>query len=163
MLSQVDRKKSQVHDQVVPHFVNKNTFLGKLRELNSVMPPKSVKKEQKSSWNACDKCGMKVHQNKLKLHEECCDSPVAEGIILETFKTSSIKPSLPTEIETKDAPMSYLERFVFIPESICKFCNFTMRCNLLIEFDGKKYVRSSWTISDKHQDEVYCIAEGMMT
>lgn len=123
------------------------------------MPPKSAKKEKQSSWHVCDKCGVKVNQIKLKSHEENCGELLL-GVINEKFNTLSITPSLPPEISTKDAPTTYLQRFLFIPESVCIFCNFTMNSNLLIQVNGQKYVRSSWTISDKHMDEVFSTSEG---
>lgn len=123
------------------------------------MPPKSAKKEPKSLWLACDKCDAKVTQSKLKSHD--CES-FSTGVVEEKFYTPAMCTSLPSEIDNKDAPGSYLQRFLFVPEAICVFCNFTMGSNLLIQFDGRKYVRSSWTISDKHLDEVYCTSQGKM-
>lgn len=123
------------------------------------MPPKSAKKETKSVWHNCDKCGAKVHQNKLKLHENQCENSLL-GLFEGKFHTSSLNRSLPPEIDTKDAPSTYLQRFIFVPEAICTICNFTMGSKLLIEINGQKIVRSSWTVSDKHMDEVFSSSEG---
>lgn len=120
------------------------------------MPPKSAKKEPKSLWLTCDKCETKVIQSKLKSH----DCETLFGVINEKFQTPSICSSLPAEIDVKDAPGTYLQRFLFVPEAICTFCNFTMGCNLLIQCNGRKHVLTSWTISDKHMDEVYSISAG---
>lgn len=124
------------------------------------MPPKSVKKEQKSLWLECDKCRVKIFQSKLESHEKECGT-LSPGIINETYNLISIHHSLPSEIDVKDIPATYLQRFLFIPETICNLCNFTMGCNLLIDINGKKYVRSSWTISDKHADGVFSNSEGL--
>lgn len=132
-------------------------------ELKSVvMPPKSAKKDAKSVWHNCDKCGVKVHQTKLKLHENQCENSKEDslGLFEGKFNTSSLNRSLPSEIDSKDAPSSYLERFVFIPESICTICNFTMGSKILIEIKNQKVVRSSWTISDKYLDEVFTSSQG---
>lgn len=123
------------------------------------MPPKSAKKEQKSVWHTCDKCGLKTIQNKLKLHEKDCNSPV-DGINNEILNKLCLNHSLPPEIDAKDAPTTYLQRFFFVPETVCTLCNFTMGSYLLIDVNGKKYVRNSWTISDKHLDEVFTSSEG---
>lgn len=123
------------------------------------MPPKSARKEQKSLWHTCDKCGLKIIQNKLKLHEKDCNSPV-DGIDNEVFNKMCLNHSLPPEIDAKDAPVTYLQRFLFVPEAVCTLCNFTMGSNLLIDVNGRKYVRSSWTISDKHLDDVFTCSEG---
>lgn len=124
------------------------------------MPPKSVKKELKSLWHSCESCEVKVNQNKLKTHEKQCGK-LSFGVVDSKFITPSITLSLPNEINDKDAPATYLQRFLFVPESISSFCNFTMGCNLLIEAGGgEKYVRTSWTIHDKHMDEVFSSSEG---
>lgn len=122
-----------------------------------VMPPKSAKKEQNSQWLACDNCGVKVIQNKLKQHENSCDT---FGVFNESYKTASITPLLPTEIDIKEAPAIYMQRFIFVPETICSLCHFTMGCNLLLQSNGKKHVKSCWAISDKHLDEVYSTSDG---
>ena len=125
------------------------------------MPPKSAKKEQLSLWHVCDKCGLKTNQNRLKIHEENCGKRLFGVKNDSEFNTLSITPSLPPEIVSKDASTIYLERFLFVPEAICSFCHFTMGCNLLIQLNGQqKYVRSSFTISDKHLDEVFSSSEG---
>lgn len=125
------------------------------------MPPKSNKKEnQKCSWYACDKCGIKITQNQLNvdLENDCCPK---FGISGENFIAKSINCALPQELELKDAPLLFLQRFLFVPETVCRFCNFPMDCNLLIEIDdGKKFVRKSWTISDKHLDMIYSSSSG---
>lgn len=123
------------------------------------MPPKSAKKEPKILWNACDKCGVKIHHNKLKFHD--CGSSI-DGIQNEKLTTSSLVCSLPSELESiKDAPATYLQRFVFIPETVSALCNFSMGSNnLLIEAKGKQFVMSSWTIGDKHMDEVFTSSDG---
>jgi hypothetical protein len=122
------------------------------------MPPKSAKKEAKSLWIACDKCGLKIINTKLKFHEKSCE-PV-DGISNEVLSKSALIHSLPPEIEVKDAPLTYLQQFLFVPETICSLCDLTMGCKLLIDVNGRKYVRSSWTISDKYLDEVYTSSEG---
>lgn len=125
------------------------------------MPPKSASKVQKSQWHTCDQCEAKVHSNKLKHHETECSSTIQHGAINEKYYTSSINHSLPPEIDIKDAPSLFLQQFLFIPESICSFCNFTMGCNLLIEINtDTKYVMKSWTVGDKHLDEVFASSEG---
>lgn len=123
------------------------------------MAPKSLKKVQQSLWHACSKCEAKVNQNKVKFHEKFCGD-ILLGIIGEKFGTLAITYSLPPEIVAKDASVFYLQRFLFVPEAVCLLCNFTMGCNLLIEVNGKKYVRNSWTINDKHADEVFTSSEG---
>lgn len=123
------------------------------------MPPKSLKKDIKSLWNSCEKCGVKVSHNKLKTHEGNCGK-ISLGVVDTKFNTISINQSLPSEINDKEAPLSYLQRFLFVPEAICSFCDFTMGCNLLIEIGDQKFVRTSWTIHDKHIDEVFSSSEG---
>lgn len=122
------------------------------------MPPKSAKKDLQSAWHVCDKCEAKVHLNKLKSHEENCGK-VLLGVKNENINTL-ITSSLPPEFNTKGSPVTYLQRFIFIPEAICTFCSFTMGCNLLIHKNRQKYVRSSWTINDKYMDEVFSNSEG---
>jgi hypothetical protein len=133
-----------------------------IEKLTFVMPPKSAKKEQKSLWHTCDKCNLKIIQSKLKLHDKDCNSPV-DGIDNETFNKSSLTYSLPPEIDAKDSPTLYLQRFLFVPEAVCSLCNFTMGCNLLIDVNGRKYVRSSWTIGDKYLDETFSNSDGKKT
>lgn len=123
------------------------------------MPPKSAKKDHKSLWVACDKCGVKVVTGKSKLHEKECGS-ACSGIINNEYNTTTMKPSLPPEIDIKDAPVVYLQRFLFIPESICTLCNFTMGCNLVVNINQRKFVRSSWTVNDKHVDAIFSNSEG---
>lgn len=123
------------------------------------MPPKSTKRDQKSLWLVCDKCGVKVIQIKSKSHEKYCGTLLL-GIVNEKFITSSLTASLPSELNIKDAPTLYLQRFIFIPESICSILNFTMGFNLLIEINGEKFVRSLWTITDKYSDEIFSSSEG---
>lgn len=118
------------------------------------MPPKSTKKEeQKSLWSTCDKCGYKITQSQIKSKEECSGF----GINGNSFITKSISNYLPAEFELKDAPLLYLERFLFIPEAICGYCNFTMNSNILIEVgDSQKYVKSCFAIkNDKFVDKIY--------
>lgn len=123
------------------------------------MPPKSAKKDQKSLWVECDKCSVKIVSSKLKTHEKDCGIK-AIGVLNKKFTTISVKTSLPQEINVKDAPATYLERFLFIPETICTLCDFTMGSNLLIVTGEQKFVRMSWTISDKHLDEVFTSSTG---
>jgi hypothetical protein len=123
------------------------------------MPPKSAKKDQKPLWHECDKCKVKIIQSKLKSHENYCGK-FSIGIFDEKLKINSINPSLPSEIDLKDAPTTFLQRFLFVPESICSFCNFTMGCNLLIQNGENKFVRSSWTVADRHLDEVFICSDG---
>lgn len=123
------------------------------------MPPKSAKKEQIGLWLACDKCGVKVIQSKLKNHE--CGSSTWTGIHAGTFATLSVTTSLPPELESlKNAPTSYLQRFIFVPETLSALCGFKMGCNLIINVNGKKHVKSCWVISDKYMDEVFTSSEG---
>lgn|SRR5690349_12553904 len=126
------------------------------------MPPKSAKKELKTLWHSCDKCEVKVIQSKLKSHETVCGTSenVCEGVFNEKFITSSMNHCLPSEFELKDAPKLYMQRYIFIPETICTLCNFQMGSNVLIELNDKKYIRSSWTISDKHQDTIFSTSDG---
>lgn len=126
------------------------------------MPPKSAKKDIKVLWHSCDKCGVKVIQSKLKLHENECGSlsKHADGVFNDKLFGSLLNHSLPAELDSKDVPAIYMQRFIFIPESICALCNFTMGSNLLIEINDKKYVRSSWTISDKYQDALFSTSDG---
>lgn len=124
------------------------------------MPPKSAKKDLKPFWLSCDKCGVKVIQSKMKLHENECGSKHVDGVLNEYFFTSSLNNSLPPEFDSKDVPTIYMQRFIFIPETICSLCNFQMGSNLLIEIKGKKFVRSSWTINDKYLDAVFSSSEG---
>lgn len=147
---------------------NKNIFLRTFLikketkiEINCVMPPKSAKKEPKCQWHGCDKCKVKIHQNKVKNHEnECGSVKLSHSVFNETFTTSSLTCSLPPEFNNLDAPSTYLQRFVFIPETICSLCNFTMGCNLLIDHNGHSFVRILWTISDKYMDEIFTNSEG---
>ncbi|CRL00704.1 CLUMA_CG013961, isoform A [Clunio marinus] len=122
------------------------------------MPPKSAKKERKPLWLECDKCGTKIINEKMKNHTNECGTLNGYGISNQIFK-STLTHSLPLEIDSKDTSTTYLQRFVFIPESVCVICNFTMNCNLLIELDEKKYVRTSWTVSDKHMDSFFSNSE----
>lgn len=123
------------------------------------MPPKSAKKDQKSLWVECDKCSVKIVSSKLNSHEKDCGTK-AIGVLNKTFSTNSVNSSLPQEIDIKDAPTTYLERFLFIPETICTLCDFAMGSNLLIIAGEQKFVRISWTISDKHLDEVFSNSAG---
>ncbi|KAG5675818.1 hypothetical protein PVAND_005689 [Polypedilum vanderplanki] len=119
------------------------------------MSKKSNKKDQqKSLWYICDKCGIKIIHNQLSSHSENTCSIF--GICENVFTTKHINCSvLPQEIDLKDAPIIYLERFIFIPETICKHCDLKMNGYVLIEIDEKKYVKKSWTISDNHLDMIY--------
>lgn len=121
------------------------------------MPPKSAKK---SLWVECDKCSVKIVSSKLKNHEKDCGTK-AIGVLRKEFSTLSVNSSLPQEIDIKDAPAIYLERYVFIPETICTLCDFTMGSNLLIVAGEQKLVRMSWTISDKHLDEIFTNSTGI--
>lgn len=123
------------------------------------MPPKSAKKDQKSLWVECDKCSVKIVSSKLKSHEKDCGNKTI-GVLKKTFSTISVNSSLPQELDIKDAPATYLERFLFIPETICTLCDFTMGSNLLITAGEQKFVKMSWTISDKHLDELFCNSTG---
>lgn len=118
------------------------------------MPPKSAKKDQRNLWVECDKCHVKIVTSKLKNHEKDCGSKTI-GVFNKTFSTVSVNTTLPQEIVIVDAPGTYLQRFIFIPETICNLCDFTMGSNLLIAAGEQKFVRLSWTISDKHLDEVF--------
>lgn len=123
------------------------------------MAPKSAKKDQKSLWVECDKCSVKIVSSKLKNHEKDCGTKTI-GVLRNKFSTLSVNTSLPPEIDVKDAPTTYLERFLFIPETICTLCDFTMGSNLLIIAGEQKFVRMSWTISDKHLDEIFTNSTG---
>ena len=124
------------------------------------MPPKSTKKEEKPLWIKCYKCKFLVPQNKIESHAEC----KAEGIILgmnyNTFFTDKIYTNVPKEVE--DIQSTYAERFILVPHAIATVCFFTMSNNLLIEFDGKSYVRNAWIVNnDEHIDRVYSTSKGM--
>lgn len=121
---------------------------------------KSGKKEVKSLWHSCDKSGVKIIKTKLEFFENDQNSIIDGSILNEVLHKNKLITSLPNEIDIKDAPTTYLQRYVFIPESICVLCNFTIGCNLLIEVGNKKFVKNSWTISDKYLDEVFTISEG---
>lgn len=121
------------------------------------MPPKSAKKDQpKATWYTCERCSRKITHNQLSSsHEKACEE---FGILNEIFTIRKINESLPKEI---DEPHSlYLQRFLFIPEAICNFCNFTMNCNVLIEVNGKFYVKQAWPIGDNHLDVIYSSSLG---
>lgn len=124
------------------------------------MSRKSGKKEIKSLWHSCDKSGVKIIRTKLDFLENEQNTIIDGSILNETLHKSKLTASFPNEIDTRDAPRTHLQRYVFIPESICAICNFTMGSNLLIEIGTKKFVRNSWTISDKYLDEVFTISEG---
>lgn len=122
------------------------------------MPPKSSKKEDiKLGWHDCDKCGFKITTNQLKSKELCTGFGINKGTLI--FK--EITNSLPADFDKHDVPVGYFERFIFIPESISQFCNFTMNCNVLIELDSQKYVKSSFTVkNDKFIDRIYSMSKG---
>lgn len=125
------------------------------------MPPKSAKKESKSLWYNCDKCNVKLPQAKLQSHESECGKNEF-GIVNESFITNSIITTLPPELELKEAPKIFLQRFLFIPESICNFCRFSMGSKVLIQYGNKQFVKESWTINDKHVDGIFCSASGYL-
>lgn len=117
---------------------------------------KSNKKEQQSTWYTCEKCNRKITFNHLKLsHENNCED---FGVLNEIFTTKSINTSLPKEVD--DPHQIFLQRYLFVPESICNFCNFTMDCKLLIEIGNRLYVRFAWPIADTHLDHVYSNSPG---
>lgn len=124
------------------------------------MPPKSAKKDLKLLWVSCDKCDVKVIHKKLEFHQNECGSLLKHGVSDGKFVTASIKNSLPPEFDLKDAPTIYMQRFVFIPETVCSLCDFEMGSNLLIEINDKKFVKSSWTVNDKYLDAVFATSEG---
>lgn len=124
------------------------------------MSKRSGKKEAKSLWHSSDKTGVKILQTKLDFYDKSDGTPIDGSILNEILYKNKLTNSLPPEIEMKDASSTYLQRFFFIPDSICAICNFTMGCNLLIECGEKKFIRSSWTISDKFLDEVFTISPG---
>lgn len=121
------------------------------------MPPKSSKKEQaKVKWYTCERCNQKITHNQLSSsHEKTCDE---FGVKNEIFTSKSISTTLPKEI---DEPHSlYLQKFLFVPEAICNFCNFAMNSYVIVEMNEKFYVKQVWPISDSHLDVVYSSALG---
>lgn len=119
------------------------------------MPPKSNRKEPKALWFNCDKCNRKITHNQLTSTHESCNE---FGVFEDTFTTKSIVFNLPKEVDESNS--IYLQRFLFVPESICNFCNFTMDCNLLIEINEKLFVRKAWPINDNHLDLIYSTSKG---
>lgn len=126
------------------------------------MSRRSGKKDPKSLWHSCDKSGIKILQTKIDFFEKVDNIiyPIDGSIYNETLYKNKLTHTLPDEFDSKKSPSTYLQRYVFIPESICAICNFTMDCNLLIQCGEKKFIRNSWTISDKYLDEVFTTSEG---
>jgi hypothetical protein len=122
------------------------------------MPPKSSKKEQpKATWYTCERCSRKITHNQLSSsHEKTCEN---FGVIDEIFTTKSISGSLPKEM-IDESHSIYLQRFLYVPEAVCNFCNFKMNCNVVIEINGKFYVKQAWPIGDNHLDVIYSNAIG---
>lgn len=123
------------------------------------MPPKSNKKEPKTSWFNCEKCNRKITSDQLTSgnhgNENLCEE---FGVLNESFTTKKVICNLPKEVD--ESSSTFLQRFLFVPETICNFCNFTMDCNLLIEINEKFYVRKAWPITDVHLDLIYTNSTG---
>lgn len=117
------------------------------------MPPKSNKKEQKTLWFNCEKCNRKITSDQLASGNHGNSNCDEFGVINESFTTKSVICNLPKEVD--ETSLTFLQRFLFVPEAICNFCNFTMDCNLLIEINGKSYIRKAWPITDVHIDRIY--------
>lgn len=125
------------------------------------MPPKSKKKEQKTSWFNCEKCNRKITSEQLSSgHGNSANSCEEFGVYNESFTTKGVICHLPKEVI--ESSSTFLQRFLFIPEAICIFCNFTMDCNLIIEIKNKSYVRKAWPITDVHLDQIYSNSTGML-
>lgn len=121
------------------------------------MPPKSNKKEQqKSGWFKCDKCDkiiiLNTHDN-----DSCSEFGIDK---IGNFISPSINYSLPQEIEVKDVSSLYLQRFLFVPETICNFSNLTMNCFARIEINEKNYVKRVWVVNDKYLDKIQSNCSG---
>ena len=124
------------------------------------MPPKNVKLRDKFMWYSCDKCGIKLIQANMKVHEKNCGKSL-NFVEDEKFYSTSFNSSIPSDADLQDVPKSHLQKYVFIPESICNFTGLIMGSNVLIDFgESKKYVRTLWTISDTFLDNIYIVSEG---
>ena len=99
-------------------------------------------------------------QANVKNHEKNCEKSVSY-VEEEKFYSTSLNFSIPSEVELQDIPKSHLQKYVFIPESICSFTGLIMGCNVLIDFGGsKKYVRTLWTVSDALLDVLHTVSQG---